>query len=69
MLCLERLDGRAFSLPFNIVPSPDMARSLASGMATAMVFLGPFVLSISERLSQELLCPRDEILEQEELFN
>ena len=46
-----------------------MARSLASGMATAMVFLGPFVLSISERLSQELLCPRDEILEQEEMFN
>jgi len=60
MICLERLDGRAFSLPFNVVPSLEMSRQMASTIITAVVFLGPFLISITEKLSQELLCfPED----------
>ena len=65
MLCLERLDGRAFSLPGNIVPSNEMGRKLVSTAFTACLFLGPFVISIADKLSQELLCPRSAFTEEE----
>ncbi len=57
MICLERLDGRAFSLPFNLIPSLDMSRALASNFIAALLFLGPYLLSISGQLTSELICP------------
>lgn len=57
MICLERLDGRAFSLPFNLVPSVEMARKLVSSFLTVCVFLGPFMVNVRDKLSAELLCP------------
>ena len=58
MICLERLDGRAFSLPFNIIPSVDLSRTMASNVATACLFLGPYLLSIYDKLTSEFLCQR-----------
>ena len=57
MICLERLDGRAFQLPFNLIPSLDMSRSLVSNFIAALLFLGPYLLSISGQLTSELVCP------------
>ena len=57
MICLERLDGRAFSLPFNLIPSLDMSRALASNFVAALLFLGPYLVSISGQLTSELICP------------
>ena len=34
MICLERLDGRALSLPYEIIPSLDMSKSLFSSLVT-----------------------------------
>ena len=59
MICLERLDGRAFSLPFNVVPSVDLARGAVRGSLTFMFFLFPYMLSIGDRMSSELLCPTE----------
>jgi len=55
MICLERLDGRAFSLPYNVVPSVEMARYMASNLATAVFFLVPYVFSITDRLTLEMM--------------
>ena len=57
MICLERLDGRALSLPFNVVPSIEMAREMVSSLVTALFFLGPYTVSIADKLSAELMCP------------
>ena len=56
MICLERLDGRAFSLPFNLVPSVDMSRALASNAIAGCLFLGPYMISIYGQLTSELVC-------------
>ena len=57
MVCLERLDGRAFSLPFNLIPSVDMSRSMVNSIVACCLFLGPYLISIYSQLSAELLCP------------
>ena len=54
MICLERLDGRAFSLPQNIVPSVEMGRRAASNLLTAMVFIFPYLLSIRHRITADV---------------
>ncbi len=59
MICLERLDGRAFSLPFNLIPSIEMSRAMVSNIAAVSIFLGPYLISISSQLSAELVCPAD----------
>jgi len=63
MICLERLDGRAFSLPFDIVPSVEMSRRIFSNSCTVSVFLAPFLFQIMDKLSGELLCPKEEYRE------
>jgi hypothetical protein len=63
MLCLERLDGRAFSMPFNVIPSVEMSRKLLGTLGTALVILGPYVLSIRQHLTMELLCEKGEVFE------
>jgi len=55
MICLERLDGRAFGLPFNVIPSVEMSRRLFSNLATVLVLLAPYLVSIGDKLSFELL--------------
>ncbi len=57
MICLERLDGRAFSLPLNLIPSIDMSRSMTNNLLAALLFLGPYLASISSQLTSELVCP------------
>ena len=57
MICLERLDGRAFSLPLNVVPSIDMSRKIASNVVAVTAFLGPYLLTIVNQMSGEVLCP------------
>ena len=59
MICLERLDGRAFTMPFNVIPSIELSRTMASNVITACLFLGPYLLSISDKLTSELLCSRN----------
>jgi hypothetical protein len=56
LICLERLDGRAFSLPAGLVPSVEMSRQLASSVLTGCVILAPYLLSIFHKLSAEVLC-------------
>ena len=56
MVCLERLDGRAFSLPFNVIPNLDMSRRLLSNIITAIVLLAPYLLSVSDMITSELMC-------------
>ena len=55
MICLERLDGRAFSLPFNVVPSVEMARYMASNLVTAAVFFVPYIFSMTDKLTLEMM--------------
>ncbi|GMI32478.1 hypothetical protein TeGR_g15160 [Tetraparma gracilis] len=55
MICLERLDGRAFGLPLNLIPSVDMSRKLASNVIAAIVMLFPYLLSIQDKMSAELV--------------
>ena len=57
LICLERLDGRAFSICFGIIPSVEFSRTLASQVATAILFLGPYLYSVKNKLSIELSCP------------
>jgi len=57
MICLERLDARALQLPFEIIPSLELSKGLFSSMATGLVFLLPYLLSMKEELSFEYLCP------------
>ena len=57
MICLERLDGRALSLPYEIIPSLDMSKGLFSSVMTGAVFLGPYLISIWDELNAEYLCP------------
>ena len=54
MICLERLVGRAFSLPFNVVPSVEMARYMASNLVKAAVFLVPYTFSMTDKLTLEM---------------
>ena len=56
MICLERLDGRALSLPFNVVPSIEMSRAMMSSSLTVLAFLGPYIISIGDKLTAEMLC-------------
>ena len=56
MVCLERLDGRALSLPFDLIPELSTSKNMISGMATGLLFLGPFLLSIANDLTAEYLC-------------
>jgi len=56
MICLERLDGRALSLPFNVVPSIEMSRSMMSSSLTVLAFLGPYIISFGDKLTPEMLC-------------
>ena len=58
MICLERLDGRAYGLPFDFIPSVESTRKMASSLITAAMFIGPYLLSISDKLSSEITCPR-----------
>ena len=57
MVCLERLDGRAFSLPANLIPSIDMSRAMATNFIASLLFVGPYLLSIYGQLTSELVCP------------
>ncbi len=57
MICLERLDGRAFTISFGIIPSVELSRTLVSQVATACLFLGPYLYSVRNKLSVELACP------------
>ena len=56
MICLERLDGRAITLPAGIIPSVEMSRQIMNTVFTACVFLGPYLLAIADKLSLEMLC-------------
>ena len=56
MICLERLDGRAFSLPANVIPSIELSRSMVSNVLAGCLFLGPYLASISDKLTSELIC-------------
>jgi len=56
MICLERLDGRAFSLPFQVVPNVEMSRRMASSVMTGAALLLPYLLSITDKLTSEILC-------------
>jgi len=66
MICVERLDGRAYSLPFNIVPSVEMSRQLFSNAFAFIVFLAPYLVSIKGKLSSELMCPAERMFYSEE---
>jgi len=57
MICLERLDGQALSLPFD--PSLEMSKTMVGNMVTGALFLGPYLLSIWGELSSEFLCRRE----------
>ena len=59
MICIERLDGRAVSLPGGIPATVEMSRHMVSTLATACVVLGPYLISIWSQLSSELLCNRN----------
>lgn len=56
MMCLERLDGRAFFLLFNIIPSIEMGRTMVSTFFTAAIFIGTSLLSERKNVASELLC-------------
>jgi len=56
MICLERLDGRALTLPGDVIPSLDLTRAMLSSMVTGMVLLGPYLLTIWNHLSSDFLC-------------
>ncbi len=58
MVCLERLDGRAFGLPLDFIPSIDTARTMGSSFITAVVFLGPYLMTIIDKLTSELSPPQ-----------
>jgi len=62
LICLERLDGRAHSLPMNFVPSVEMSLSMWSSLITACTFLMPYVLSVTDKMTLELLCNDDTLL-------
>jgi hypothetical protein len=49
--------GEAYGLPLNFIPSEEATRSAASSMVTLMLFIGPYLLSIFDRLSSEISCP------------
>jgi len=57
MICLERLDGRAYAMPFDFIPSVDASRKMMSGGFTAVVFIAPFLFSVFDQLSSEMVCP------------
>jgi len=59
MICLERLDGRALSLPFDLIPSLEMSKTMVGNMVTGALLLGPYLLSIWGELSSEFLCRRE----------
>jgi len=59
MICLERLDGRALSLPFDLIPSLEMSKTMVGNMMTGALLLGPYLLSIWGELSSEFLCRRE----------
>ena len=56
MICIERLDGRAVSLPGGIPATCEMSRAMLSSLATACIVLGPYLISIWDKLTSELLC-------------
>jgi len=51
MICLERLDGRAFSLPFDVIPSLEMSRAMFSSCLTAIVVLAPYLMSVWDKIT------------------
>jgi len=59
MICLERLDGRAFSLPFELIPTIEMSRRLARSFVSVAIILGPYLVNILPKLSGEFLCSRN----------
>ena len=59
MICLERLDGRAHGLPFNLIPSVEMSRRLTGNTMTAVTLLFPYLLSIIHQLGAELVVLRE----------
>ena len=42
MICLERLGGRALSLPFDLIPSLEMSKTMIGNMVTGALILGPY---------------------------
>ena len=59
MVCLERIDGRAFYLPMGIVPSVAMSWKIVSSFVASLLFLGPYLVSIADKLTVEVLCPAE----------
>ena len=57
---LCRLDGRAFSLPFDIIPDVAMSRKMVANVFTVLVVLGPYLFTLSHLMSGEYLCPSRE---------
>ena len=56
MICIERLDGRALSLPGGIPASVEMGRHMLSSLITVCIVLGPYLISIWDKLSSQVLC-------------
>jgi len=46
----------------NFVPSVEMSRSMWSSLITACTFLMPYVLSVTDKMTLELLCNDDTLL-------
>jgi hypothetical protein len=53
--CLEMLDGRAFVLAFDVIPTVEMSRKLASLMISLFLLILPYLLSVSDRMTKELI--------------
>ena len=44
-------------MPFDFIPSVDASRKMMSGGFTAVVFIAPFLFSVFDQLSSEMVCP------------
>lgn len=53
---LDRLDGRAFALPFDVIPEMKMSRSVITSLGTIIVVLAPYLVSVYGSTDAELLC-------------
>ena len=56
MICIERLDGRAVSLPGGLPATVEMSRQMLGSFFTVCIVLAPYLVSIWSKLSSELLC-------------
>ena len=56
---VEVLAGKkwtAFDCRFNVIPNLDTSRRLLSNIITAIVILAPYLLSVSDMITSELMC-------------